>query len=104
MQYEFHVFGMRVKVGKPVPKHAVIKRCAHALTVLSVAWIGLSVMAGVAFHLGHVDGIPEWISFARVVWSIHIGLVIATIVVWIFERPTKTNFVGLPSDDEDDSG
>jgi len=102
MPYEFRFFSIRVKLGKPVPKEAIIKRRAHALTILSVAWIGLSAAAAVAYKIGNEDSLPEWIKFAWVVWNIHIGLALATIVVWIFERPSYTKFVTESPDDDSD--
>jgi hypothetical protein len=83
-----------------LPGKAVIKKWAHVFTVFSVAWIGVSVLAAVAYWYGSEDGDRVWIKAALWAWRIHAVAVLLTALTWIIERPSELRYLKETDYDE----
>jgi hypothetical protein len=84
-----------------LPAKVVIKKNAHAMTMMAVAWIGISVFAVVAFRAGKEDANPGWVSAAIWAWRLHALIAVAALVLWVFEKPSEVRYVKEESPDEE---
>lgn len=86
---------MRFTIFPPqiLPATAVIKKKAHALTVLTVAWLGASAFAVVAYKVGKEDRDAMWISAALWTWRAHGFFTVLALCFWIFERPSEVRYI-----------
>ena len=80
-------------LGKPIERR-LVKKKAHAFTVLSVAWSIFSLLAFVACR-GSSDA-SSWIA-ASLVWVAHI--VFLGIAAWFWLREKKTEIIIYESSD-----
>jgi hypothetical protein len=93
-------------VTKPINRQdlsekVIIKKIAHALTVLAVAWVGVSVFAMVAYKTGKEDADLSWVAGAIWAWRIHALIVLLAISFWIFEKPSGVRYIEEDPKDKD---
>jgi hypothetical protein len=93
----------RLIIRQDLPEKAVIRKRAHALTVLAVAWIGVSIFAVVAYKVGKEDADETWVMAAIWAWRIHASIVVAALLFWMFEVPSEVRYVKEEVDDEDET-
>jgi hypothetical protein len=86
-----------------LPEKAVIRKKAHALTVLTVAWFGVSGFAYFAYEFGREDGDSSWVSAAIWVWRAHAFFALVALLFWLFEKPSEVRYVKEPADHEPDA-
>ena len=91
----------RLIIRQDLPEKAVIKKNAHALTVLATAWVGVSIFAVVAYKVGKEDSEQTWVMAAIWAWRIHVAIVALAIVTWFFEKPSEVRYP-KESDGDDD--
>ena len=85
---------------RTTPKGAVIKKYAHAITLAAFSLTVLSVWAIFLRWQGIREDEPDWVWAAETLWKIHLGIVALACILWVIERPKKTDF--LPVDPIDD--
>jgi hypothetical protein len=85
------------------PGWRLIKKWAHAFTMLCVAWIGPDIFAAVAYYYGSQDSDTTWVSAAVWTWRIHAIWAVICVVLWVFERPQLVYF-GVPLSDQEEIG
>ena len=76
-----------------LPEKAVIKKKAHALTVLTLAWFGLSAFAVVTYKVGKEDHDAMWISAALWTWRAHVVFAVVALCFWVFEQSSEVRYV-----------
>lgn len=84
-----------------LPEKAVIKKRAHALSVLTVAWLGPSIFAIVAYYVGKEDNDAQWVAAAIWTWRLHGVWAALALVFWLFETPSEVRYVREEWDDDE---
>jgi uncharacterized membrane protein len=82
----------RLLLRQNLPEKARIKKVAHALTVLVVAWSGVSIFALVAYFVGKQDGDSQWTNAAIWIWRLHALIAALALGCWIFEKPSEVRY------------
>ena len=82
-----------MRLNQNLPPKAVIKKTAHAFTMLVLAWIGLSIFAVFAYKYGKEDSDSNWIAAAIWIWRLHGIFALLAILFWIVEKPTQVAYV-----------
>ena len=103
MRFTFSLFPLRLSLRQDLPEKAVIRKKAHALTILTVGWIGVSAFAYFAYKFGKEDGDSSWVSAAIWVWRAHAVFALVTLLFWLIEKPSEVRYVREPAEDEEDA-
>ena len=101
MRFTFSLFPLRIGPRQELPAKAVIKKKAHALTVLTVAWVGVSIFAFVAYRVGKEDGDASWVSAAIWAWRAHAFFALLALLFWLVETPSEVSYVKELVEDEE---
>ncbi len=100
-RFEFRLFPRpRLSLRQNLSKKARIKKVAHALTVLAVAWSGVSGFALVAYFVGKEDGNAQWTDAATWIWWFHAVFGVLALGCWIYEKPSEARYVQEDWNDE----
>jgi len=90
-----------MRLNQNLPPKAVIKKTAHALTTLVLAWIGMSIFAFFAYKYGKEDSDQTWITAAIWIWRLHGIFALLAIWFWIVEKPTEVAYLKEETENED---
>jgi hypothetical protein len=103
VRFTFSLFPLRLKLRQDLPEKAVIRKKAHALTVLTGAWIGVSAFAYFGYKSGKEDGDSSWVSAAIWVWRAHAVFALMALLFWLIEKPSEVRYIKEPADHEPDA-
>lgn len=78
---------------RTTPARGVIKWRAHAATLAAAALMVPSLCAIYFWQAGLKENEEYWVWAARMVWTVHAGVVGLALIFWVFEKPRATEYM-----------
>ncbi len=89
---------LRTREDGNAPVRMVLKKKAHAFTLVCVIWCLFSIIAVLFFRDGMAGGSKDGVYIAIGIWTLHLVLIGVASWLWVTEQPKKVDVVATSAD------